>query len=411
MTRPTHAILVAALLTAGCGAKTGLEVPDGAVDAGLDAGIPCVEVTLDGGPVNLPLETQAELARADVVFLIDVTASMMEEIEQVRDKLRDRLAPAIYAEIPDVHFAVATFADFPVEPYGDPTDNPFTLMLPMTEALSLVQAAVDAIDLGNGQDAPESQVEALYQVATGEGLGGYIPASFGCPSGGTGYPCFRGDALPIILLFTDAPFHNGPGGRNAYAGAISPSPHSYQDAVSALGALGVRVIGFNSGAGDAARDLREIATETNAVNTDGAALVYDIGRRGEDLGTGVVDAMKNFADAVVFDIDALASDPDPGDGVDVTAFVESIAPLRAVPADGVESIDTVAGVFRGVRAGTTVVFQLRIRNDAVIPGPHARQFLLEIIFRGDGRTLLGRRLVRIVIPGADGAGCDGPIGS
>ena len=401
--------VVVGLLLVGCGAKTGLDVPDAnedaGMDAGLDAGVPCVEVPLDGGPVEVPLETEAELGRADVVFLIDVTASMMDEIEEIRDSLRDRLAPAIESEIPDANFGVATFADFPVMPYGDPDDYAFELELPMTADLSRVQAAINGIGLGSGRDEPESQVEALYQLATGEGLVPYIDPSFGCPMGGRGYPCFRDDALPIVLLFTDAPFHNGPDGANRYTSGLAATPHTYDEAVEALRALGVRVIGFNSGDSGARAHLREIATDTDALRPDGSPLVFDIGRDGDSLNTSVVDAMKSFADGVVFDIDAILQDPMPGDGVDVTEFVEAVVPLRAEPPDGIESIDTEAGVFRGVESGTTVVFQLSIRNDAVVPGPEPQRFLLEIIFRGDGRTRLGRRIIEIVIPGADGMGC------
>lgn len=402
--------VVVGLLLVGCGAKTGLDVPDANEDAGtdagsLDAGIPCVEVPLDGGPIEVPLETEAQLGRADVVFLIDVTASMMDEIEEIRDSLRDQLAPAIEAEIPDASFGVATFADFPMTPYGDAEDHPFELALPMTSDLSRVQAAVNRIGLGSGRDEPESQVEALYQLATGEGLVPYIDPSFGCPMGGRGYPCFRDDALPVVLLFTDAPFHNGPGGANPYGGGLATTPHTYDEAVEALSALGVRVIGFNSGDGGSRDHLRAIAGDTDALRPDGTPLVFDIGRDGDNLNTSVVDAMKGFADGVIFDIDAILQDPTPGDGVDVTEFVESVVPLRAEPPDGVESIDTEAGVFRGVESGTTVVFQLIIRNDAVVPGPEPQRFLLEIIFRGDGRTRLGRRIIEIVIPGADGMGC------
>jgi len=378
---------------------------DAGVDAG-DASIPCVEIPFDGGPIDLPLETEAEVSRADVVFLIDVTASMQDEIDRIRDQLRDRLAPGIEMEIRDTQLGVATFADFPVEPHGDPLDDPFNLLLPMTDDLSRVQAAVNSIELGNGRDEAESQVEALYQVATGEGLSRFIPPSFGCPSGGFGYPCFRDDALPIVLLFTDAPFHNGPGGRNSYSGIVSPAPHTFEEAMDALNALDIRVIGFDSGGGEARPDLRETASRTGAINAMGQPLVFDIGRDGRGLGTGVIDAMKTFADAAVFDIDLVLRDPAPGDGVDVVAFVDTVIPLRADPMDGVERIDVEAGVFRGVTSGTTVVFQLQIRNDAVVPGSEPQRFDLEVIFRGDSRTQLARQIVILVIPGADGAGCE-----
>ncbi len=416
-------IVAGGQLSLGCGSKTGLDVPDtgvdGGVDAGADAGIPCIDLTLDGGPIDLPLSTEAEIGRADVAFLIDTTASMQDEIDQIRDQLRDRLAPGIQAEIPDAQFAVATFEDFPLDPFGAPDDQPFQLRQRMSEDLSLVQAAVNSIELGNGRDEPESQTEALYQMATGEGLGdpftpsnpAFIPPRLGCPSGGNGYPCFRDDALPVILLFTDAPFHNGPDGDAYPPGTFSPPPHTFAQAIRALNEFDIRVIGFDSGDGEATRDLSAAARETDAVGESGRPLVFNIGRRGERLGTQVIDAIKEFADTVIFDIDAVLVDPDPGDGVDVTGFVADVEPLSASPPDGVESIDVDANVFRGVRSGTSVLFQLRLRNDSVVPGEAPQRFRLEVVFRGDGRTRLGRRVVQLVIPGADGSGCednDGP---
>lgn len=406
--------VVVATLAIGCGAKTGLDVPDASRDAGIDApidaDIPCIEVPLDGGPIEVPLETEVELGRADVVFLVDTTASMQDEINRIREQLRDRIAPAVNDAIPDAQFAVAIFADFPEEPFGDrEEDTPFSLVLPLTDELTRVQSAFNSIELGNGRDSPESQVEALYQLATGAGIGDYVEPSLGCPSGGTGYPCFRDDALPIVLLFTDAPFHNGPGGSEPYSSLVSPPPHTYEDAIRELTAIGARVIGFDSGDGEASRDLRATATDTDTLGTDGQPIVFDIGSRGERLGTGVIDAMRTFASSVLFDIDAVLGDPDPGDGVDPTEFVEAIDPLRAEPMDGIDFIDFEAGVFRGVKSGTTVVFQIRLRNDAVVPGPEPRRFRLEVTFRGDGRTHIARRIVEIVVPGEDGEGCDEPL--
>jgi hypothetical protein len=416
---PISLLFVLVLLSFGCGAKTGLDAPDAEMDAtnvpdASDAGIdvPCVEIPLDGGPIDLPLSTEAEVGRADVLFLIDTTASMQDEIDRIRDQIRDRLAPAIERTLRDTRIGVATFADFPVEPFGDPDagDVPFRLLSQMTDDLARIQAAVSSIDLGNGRDEAESQVEALYQVATGEGLGSWVAPSFGCPLGGLGYPCFREDALPVVLLFTDAPFHEGEGGRLPYS-RLTPRPHVYSEAVAELNALGIKVMCFNSGdsgAGATLTDLRNIAMDTGAIGLDGQPLVFDVGRRGENLGTEVVSAIETFAAAIEFDVDTLLLDPDPRDGIDPRDFVDAVLAIRAIPADGVASIEREAGVFRGVVSGTDLLFQLRLRNDAIVPGPTARRFRLEIIFRGDGRTRLDRRIIDIVIPGADGSGCDAP---
>lgn len=405
----TWAALAATLIATGCGAKTGLDVPDTGVDAGVDAGtdasIPCVEVPLDGGIIEVPLDIEAELARADVLFLVDTTASMGEEIDQIRAGLRDRIAPGIASAIPDSALGVAHFDDFPEGMCGEGGDVPFELLTPITQDLNRAQAAVDALELGNGLDRPESQVEALYQVATGAGLGSYIPPSFGCPAGGVGYPCFRPDALPIVLLFTDAPFHSGPGGSNPYLCTVIPPPHTYDEARDALNALGVRVIGLYSGEGEGRSDLLAIARDTGAVE-DGAPLVFDIGTSGRNLSNQVIAAIRTLADVIEFDVDAILVDPVPGDGVDPRDFVEDVIPVRAEPMDRIERIDRESATFIGVRAGTRLFFQLRVRGGLTVPGPDPQRFLLEIVFRGDRRTRLGSRLVEIVIPGEDGLGCE-----
>lgn len=409
------ATLAMACGTVGCGARTGLEVPDAAIDAAidarsvdagvpLDADIPCIELLPDAGPVELPLDTQVEVGHADVVFLVDVTASMDQEIDQIKDNLRDRIAPGIRDTIRDARLGVATFADFPVTPCGDPGDVPFSLNLPVTDDVARVQAAVSAIETLQGHDSPESQVEGLYQLATGAGRGAFVPPSFGCPSGGFGYPCFRDDALPVVLLFTDAPFHNGPSGSNPYECALPVEPAHYADAVAALTARDVRVMGLYSGPGDGRDDLEAIARDTGAVS-DGVPIVFDIGESGTRLSEGVIQSIRTLASVIELDIDVLLVDPVPGDGVDPRAFVARVIPLRAEPMSGVGEIDTAAGVFRRVRTGTRVVFQLELRNDAVAPGRGPQRFLLELVFRGDGRQRLDTRTIEIVVPGLDGSGC------
>lgn len=417
MPRTLRLALLAAPLLVACGTKTEIPHPqivrDGGVDAAMDAGpdamLPCFEVPLDGGPINASLAVEAEVGRADIVFLVDVTQSMQEEIDRIRGRLRDLIVPGVREAIPDSQFAVATFADFPVMDYGNADDRPFTLFVPSTNDITQVQAAVDAIELGDGVDQPESQVEAIYQLATGDGIGAYVPASVGCPGRGVGYACVRRDALPVILLFTDAPMHNGPTGSFLYdSSRLGVNAHTYGQALSAVRSIGARVIGFDSGSGAGRPDLVSFARDTDTLDATGRPLVYDIGVTGESLGREVVAAVRTFAGSLVQDVDAIARDPVSGDGVDVLMFIDAVRPLAADPMSGVSGIDAVNGVFRDVQAGTLLTFQITIRAGSVVPGPMAQRFLVEIVFRGNGRTRLASRLVEIVIPGLDGSGCQSP---
>jgi len=420
--------LAGVVALAGCGAKTGLSLPDGDVpnntdggpilDGSLDAGVPdpdagppppdlCIEVPEDGEPVAAELLVEAIVGRADVVFLIDTTASMGQEIDQIRSSLRDRLAPAIQEAIPDSQIGVATFADFPVAPYGANgriVDLPFVLRLPTTGDVAPVQAALNAIELGDGQDSPESQVEGLYQLFTGDGIGEWVPRSIGCPRGGFGYACMRTDALPVVLLFTDAPFHNGPGPlttRNAYDASSFPPgavPHTYDEMLAEVTRRDGRVIGFDSGEGAGRSHLEEVARDTGTM-AGGEPLVYSIGSNGSRLSTSVVEAIQTFAGTVRQDIFAeVGPPPNPG-----AAFVELIEPLRAEPPDGIDGI--VDDTFVNARAGTRLVWRIVVRAD--IPREEsAQRYRLDLLFRADLRRRIQRQAVDIVIPGLDGSGCD-----
>lgn len=403
----------------GCGAKTGLRSPDVGVDA-RDAStdvpldvrpdVPCVEIPFDGGAVELPLSTEVQVGRADVMFLVDTTSSMVQEIEQIRNNLRDRLVPGIQASIADSAFAVGTLADFPLFECGSKGDIPFQMLLPVSSDIARVQAAVDNISLSGGLDEPEAQVEALYQLATGEGLGTYVSPSIGCPRGGTGYPCFRFDALRVVLLFTDAPFHSGPGNSNPYACSPFPVPHRYQDAIDALNAIDVKVMGLYSGNGDGFDDLERTVIDTDAIDTmapgGNRPLVFDIGQRGQGLSEAVINSIRTLSEVIRFDIDMILFDPDPNDGVNPVDFIERIEAVSANPMNAVSGIDQTTATFLDAQTGVTVLFRVILRNDAVAPGPAPQRFRIVALFRGDGRTRLGEREFDILVPGQDGMGCE-----
>ena len=91
---------------------------------------------------------------------------------------------------------------------------------------------------GNGGDTPESGYEALYQIASGEGLDPWIEPYEGDGAGGVG---FREGALHVVVHVTDAPSHDTRSYAPAVAGAHGPS-----DALAALRAIDARVLGIAS---------------------------------------------------------------------------------------------------------------------------------------------------------------------
>jgi hypothetical protein len=410
----------------GCGAKSGLTVPEIRFDGGLDAPIPldapprdtppdafvpppdeCVELPPREPPEFIDVTFISRVSTADVYFLVDVTGSMGDEIEQIRSSLRDVLIPGIAAEIDNVHFAVGYYADFPAGDYGAPTDEVFGLLAPSTDNATLVQDAVDRLALQSGGDGPESTTEALYLSAVGSALGRFVP-SRRCPDRTTvGYPCFRTDGSRIFLVFTDAPFHNGPFGANPYdPERLGITAHTYNETVTALRSIGGKVLGLYSGGGDpeGLSHLQALARDTGAVRPDGSPIVFDIGFDGGALGASVVEAIRTLVDEVPIDIDVLTED-DPTDDLDALMFVERVQALSAVPASGATMFPD---RFDNVLPGTEVTFRIFLANELIERGEEPLRYRLQVVLRGDGVTRLKTTIVEVVIPSLDGIGCEVP---
>lgn len=403
----------------GCGAKTGLDTPDASMDAGvdggdagMDAGMPprCVEVPPDEGPVRVAFTAPVSLAVVDVFFLIDATASMVDEIDNVRSGLRTRVVPGVRAAIPDAAFGVALVGEFPEEPYGPPGVSPYELRAPVTRDVLAVESALERVPSWGNFDDPEAQVEGLYQVATGEGLEPWIDPSFGCPRGGIGGVCFRLDSLPVVVLITDAPMHNGPDGDDPYRG-ITPPPHDFDEAIEALRALGIRVLGLGArdpGRPSAMPHLRAVARATDTVDESGSPMVFDIGARGDEVDEGIVRAIERLAAGLPLDVDAVVEDV-PGDSIDARTLITEIRPVSADPPSGVARIDE--DRFVGVMPGTRVTFEVVVDPEPILPIDSTERVPARIIFRAFGRSRVGLEDVVLVFPGPEGEGCDAMEGA
>ncbi|GAB4214492.1 MAG: hypothetical protein OHK0013_39200 [Sandaracinaceae bacterium] len=320
MARAAVGLALAAL--SGCGAKTGLEVPDAAIDAAVDASRPrdagpprqCIEVPPDETRVLASLTLPANLRVADVMFVIDSSASMRDEIDGVRRGLRDRVVPGVRALIPDAAFGVALFGEFPVQPHAREGSDvgPYLLRTPITNDVGRIEVALEGTPVWGNLDDPEASVEAVYQVATGEGLAPWIPASLGCAGGGTGGACFRSDSFHVVLLVTDAPMHNGPPTVPPFAPyEFEPAPHTYAEALAALRAVDAIVVGL--GATDSLRPsalphLQALARDSGAVDGAGNPLAFDIGGAGDGIGEQVVRAIQRLAEGVPLEVDAIVED-------------------------------------------------------------------------------------------------------
>lgn len=422
--------------------------PDGSLDAGSDANVHDVsadsgsrgdvpvlpEADIDivlpyGAPPHIEgLVATADPAAADIVFLIDTTSSFDEEIDNLQEDLNTLIVPGIRARIGNSSFGVAEFEDFPAANFGSSTDRPYTLHTAVTSNLTRVRDAVAKLDnpLGHGGDYPESGAEALYQAATGSG---YVYAgqtwikpysgqalSGGGTLGGVG---FRPGALHVIIQATDAPFHTPVDYE-----AVFPGTHSLSEAIAALNALDVFVLGIVSDP-----DMRDdpeaiaLATDATIAPIDGACptgingqanppvdavcpLVFDIDAKGSGVSDTVVDAVVTLVNALRFSQVYAEVTDDPLGFVNYVEATTATAPpgidvplsddLRA-PFDGRD--DT----FVNVGPGVSLTFSVSLENTALASAPdypHIFRVPIEII--GDG-IVLATHVLRIIVPATNHA--------
>lgn len=320
----------------------------------------------------VPLRTN--LNQGDVAFMVDTTATMGGEIQNLKSNLVSIISK-LKTSIPDLAVGIAGFDDFPTGIYGAAgVDLPF-YVAGTTGYVSTVQAdnisAVFGLNVHDGGDSPESHVAAMYRALTDYYLiwdGGMMPP-VGAPGGRYGSLRFRDGALPILVAVTDAPFHNGKRANNPM---VLHDPYTFNNTppfptptidqlVTAMKSRGGRFIGISSSdgvraGGDPYEDMAYLADQTGSyvppsafggalcgtgmnggfLNPDGpmtvespggtCRLIFDISTAGNGLNDVTLDnAVRALLKSIKLDIRALIV-PDINDPIDsVDTFIDKIA--------------------------------------------------------------------------------------
>lgn len=352
-------------------------------------------------PIVRELEFETNIKQADIYFLIDTTGSMMGELSTIRSSLSTYIVPEVADVVRDVQFGLGRFDDIPTGGFGGSSDVAYEHVHDISGDIASIQGAIDTFGTGGGADGPESDVVALYSTATGDGVSSWVEPSPGCLEGRFGYPCFRPYSLPIILLFTDYSFHNGPPDGNTDPYDL-PDVVNWVDAVEALNEIGAKVIGFPSHGGDssyndAEADLTATAEATGAIRMDGRPLVFPLSTDGSGLDATVVDSISDLSTQVARDVTTdVEESPIVDDGIDAASFVRSVVPLRSNPEVGVGSFDETT--FYDVQAGTFLTFTVTFQNDSVPHELEPQVFVARIVVVGDNTVRLDDRRVIILIP-------------
>lgn len=230
-----------------------------------------VEVTVPSGDV---------FDKVDILFLVDVSGSYGDDITQFKNKAVD-LVDVFHTAGKNVQTGVATFSDFPISPYGSSSSGDYAYMLnqPLTADSAAAIAAINEISLHFGADGPESQLEALYQAATGAGrtVAGHPEADIAPSSVG-----WRSGSFPIIFLATDASFHNS-NSEPSYPGA------GRTQTLSELASRGIRIYGLQSGG--SMSDVVSIVADTGGES-------FTLSRNSSEIVDAVIAALEGASSSV-----------------------------------------------------------------------------------------------------------------
>jgi hypothetical protein len=415
------------------------------------------------GPQTKDLTFSTDVKSMDVFFNMDTTGSMDGEVTNLQNSLTGTVIPGIEATIPNTYYGVGAYEDFPIIPYGETLcnygaalvpDQPFELFTEITNDVMAVQAAVNGLGIGGsaigcGNDTPESAIEAMYQIATGEGLMG--PGATNVPANNTGIGGvgFREGTMPVIVNITDAISHdvdnNTCGGEQYFDASVAAVAHGESETMAALNAICARVIqvatqpglvctpqadgiAWNVATGavvppeawDVAGHPPGCAAGQCCTGINGAGqapnaaglcpLTYLASANGTGVDNSIVSGIEMVATYSPFDVtrewEGVATDQDgvalPA-GTTTADFIKSVTPVShgPVPVPGVADPVLTPTTFEGVVPDTDVTFAVEAFNDFVPQASDPRLFVATIRVLADDCGALDSRDVFILVPPAE----------
>ncbi|HEY3356977.1 MAG TPA: carboxypeptidase regulatory-like domain-containing protein [Polyangia bacterium] len=424
------------------------------------------------GPQTQQVVLDADVPRLDLFLAADTTGSMGQKLAALQGALAGTIVASVRGVTPDSQFGVGAFEEFPVSPYGATSgtacaagastepDQPFRLLQAITADTTAVQTGAGrlttaaGVPIGCGLDQPEAMLEAMYQVATGEGLTGPAPTSVPANHTGVGGVGFRAGAMPVVVPITDAVSH-APGETGTcgtdpigYTGAVAAIAHTRQQTRDALQGICGRVVGIAVLDTSTAASCSPLADEEDLARVTGARVTpgtWDVGTRPTGCAAGqcctdfdaagrapdadglcplvfkvkpdatglavrVATGVTSLARFAPFDVAAVPQGAATGVGGELlppgktTAdFLTAVQPLAAqkpgFPLDLPTPIMDALG-FRSTPPGTALTYGVTAAND-LVPATAAPQ-LFRVVLRGraDGCIDLDGREVLVLVPPA-----------
>ena len=270
----------------------------------------------------------------DVFLLQDLSGSFDDDLPTVR-RLVPNLVSALQKRQPDSTFGVASFTDKPIAPFGISGDYVYRLNQQQTTDATAIQSTVNNLTVRDGSggefDGPEAQLEGLLQTALRS------QSEIG----------FRDSARRVVVVATDAEFHQAGDGRKA--GITKPNN------------LDTILDGNPPGTGEdypSVPQVRQALINANiipvfAVTKDQIATYRDLvdDSDGDGLGFGSVVELKsdssNLVDAIATGLDVVGREINVVPVSDEFGYVKEITPPK----------------FTDVLPGQKLTFRVKLKSD------------------------------------------------
>lgn len=398
-------------------------------------------------PTKEVLKFGTSIKQVDVAVTMDTTASMAGAVANLKANVSTLIFPELVKAIPSVGMSVSYFDDYPVDLHGIatcpqakglPGDRPHGTLQEITTTLATAQAAANKLELHCGGDVPESQLASMLHIVSGaklEWTGGSIAAHVPA-AGTTGGVDFRPGSVPVVVLITDADWHDptSPSLARQYKSKVI-APPSYATVRDAFKAASARFVNVTSGPQDQADELSDDSGSYVAPSAfagkcgKGKCCTGEAGAGelptgpggtcrlnfrhlgGNGVSDGIVAAIQAISVGSQFDVTAIASnDPTNADGVDAVKFIKA---LRAMEegnlAEGCPAMtgkvkdrdgDGVPETFTGLLVGTPVCFEVLPKENDFVPPKDVAQFFNAFIdvLGLPGSVKLDQRKVLFLVP-------------
>ena len=361
-------------------------------------------------------EFDTDISKIDVAFMLDLSGSMSEEQQNLRDKIKTDVVEKIATlndGTLDAAYAFVHFMDF-----GSDMDKVYKVDTLITKDIDELKAAIDSTPAAYG--GTECDWLVLYAATISEDIYGqcstepevsWMPgmssekATCNIPlpdctgrEGDRAGLCFREKAMPILIIITDEP------PTDTYMPPINEKASIL--ALQTMAAQNAKFIGIDSsstsGNNNIYKFFETVSDATGTLDKNGKSFNFTVGNDavaadGKAMSEKIGEAIESLTSFVQMDVWVAGNASLECNGTNIANFIKGGIPLKAEPPEGAQ-LDTANMKFLKVNPGTIVTFDVQFHND-FCPNPTGEPVLYkaEAMVLGEG-AYLSKKEVSIIVP-------------